>query len=154
MNRVAAMTVIRGSGACQAFYDEKRDEMVEHVKAEMARQKAAMNAQMDSMRDALEAQIAIERDRADVNTGKRNEFQAKYLNVVLNSIAGKRGVAKRILGMIENTWAMAWAICRCWPEMGETAGLWVDENKEREMQHEAEHRAGVPVLRAVHRHWR
>lgn len=151
MQRIAAMTV-RANGACEAWYNDKRDEMVERVKAEMARQKAAMNAQMDSMRDELEAQIAIERDRADVNTGKRNEFQAKYLDVVLSSIAGKRGPLKRILGTVENAWAMAWAICHCWPEMGETAGMWVDERKEGEVRYEAERRASVPVLRAVHRH--
>ena len=129
MQRIAGMTV-KADGACEAWYNGQRDKIVETVKAEMARQSAALNAEMDSMRDELTREIAIERDRADINTGKRNEFQAKYLSVILKPITDRRGPVKRALRSIENAWAMAYGIMKCLPEIGETLGLWTDIRKE------------------------
>lgn len=131
MQWIAGM-YLKADGACEAWYNGKRDEMVEAVKAEMERQKAALNAEMDSMRERLTDEIAIERDRADINTGKRNEFQAKYLGVILNPITGKRGPIKRMMKRIETAWAMIWAIWHCLPEIGEKLGLWEDMRKDEE----------------------
>lgn len=129
MQRIAGMTV-KADGACEAWYNGQRDKMLEAVKAEMQRQKQAMSAEMDSMREELSREIAAERDRADINTAKRNEFQAKFLNVFLNPITDRRGPVKRALRGIENAWAMAYGIVKCLPEIGETLGLWVDIRKE------------------------
>lgn len=123
MQRIAGMTV-KAQGDCEAWYNGQRDRIVETVKAEMARQRDALNAEMDSMREQLTDEIAVERDRADINTNKRNEFQAKYLSVILNPITHKHGPIRRALRAVENAWAMIWATAKCMPEIGESLGFW------------------------------
>lgn len=105
MNRVAAMTVIRGSGACQAFYDGV-------VQQELRRQKA--------LTEAAE-------DRAQRMEQKRNEQLGKRLEWIREQIFGRRGFLKRIRRGAETAWAMVWAVTagKCWIEIGERLGLWV-----------------------------
>lgn len=109
MNRVAAMTVIRGSGACQAFYEGV-------VQQELRRQQ--------ELTEAAE-------DRANRMEKDRNRLKGLRLEQIHEQIFGRRGWISRIRKRAENIWAMVWAITagKCWIEMGETAGLWerVDE---------------------------
>lgn len=109
MTRVAAMTVIRGSGACQAFYDGV-------VQQELRRQKERTEAA---------------EDRAKRMEQKRNEQLGRRLDWIHEQIFGRRGFMNRIRRGVENVWAMVWAITagKCWIDMGERLGLWerVDE---------------------------
>lgn len=123
MQRIAGMTV-KADGACEAWYNGQRDKMLEAVKAEMQRQKEAMNAEMDSMRDELADEIAIERDRADINARARFRLLGDRLEAFTASLTHKRGPVKRALRVIENAWAMAYGITKCLPEIGERLGLW------------------------------
>ena len=98
------MTVIRGSGACQAFYDGV-------VQQELIRQK--------ELTEAAE-------DRANRMEEDRNRLKGLRLDLIREQIFGRRGFLNRIRRGVENAWAMVWAITagKCWAEMGETAGLW------------------------------
>lgn len=110
MNRVAAMTVIRGSGACQAFYNGM-------VQQELRRQMALTE----------EAEY-----RAQQMEQRRNEQLEKRLVWIHDQIFGRRGCLKRLCRGVENAWAMVWAITagKCWIEIGERLGLWEAINDE------------------------
>lgn len=123
MQRIAGMT-IKADGACEAWYAGQRDKIVETVKAEMAQQKAALNAEMDSMREKLADEIAIERDRADINARARCRLLGDRLEAFTSSLTHKCGPVKRALRCLESAWAMAYGIVKCLPEIGETLGLW------------------------------
>ena len=109
MNRVAAMTVIRGSGACQAFYDGV-------VQQELRKQKELMEAA---------------EERANRMEEERNKLLRIRLDWIREQVFGRRGFLKRIRRGVENAWAMVWAITagKCWIDMGERLGFWerVDE---------------------------
>lgn len=125
MQRIAGMTVTAsGNGSFEAVFNGQRDKVVEAVKAEMRRQKEAMNAEMDSMREELADEIAIERDRADINARARFRLLGERLETFTASLTHRRGPVKRALRSIENAWAMAYGIVKCLPEIGETLGLW------------------------------
>lgn len=97
------------SDMCTADYDLLRDEI--HRSAEAARDR------MD--------------DRTKVICRSRNRLMGARLDELKESVFGRRSPVKRALRAVENVWAMIWAICHCWRDMGENAGLWVDERKEK-----------------------
>ena len=107
--RIATATVIRGNGGCQVFIDGV-------VNAELQRQQMMMQA---------------ERERAHMIEGRRNRMLGERLKA---SAPKRRSPLERLKDAIETAWAMVWAITagKCWLDMGETAGLWVDENRENE----------------------
>lgn len=123
MQRIAGMT-IKADGACEAWYNGQRDRVVEAVKAEMARQKEAMSAEMDSMREELTGQIAIERDRADINSRARCRLLGDKLDGMRESLTRRNSPVRRALRAAENMLAMVVGTVMCLPEIGERLGLW------------------------------
>lgn len=110
MQRIAGMTVsVKANGIPEALYNGQRDKVVEAVKAEMARQKAALNAQMDSMEKEMAETIAYERRRADDSEAKRCELLADKMGQIKASMLHKRGLINRLKRTIENAWAITWA---------------------------------------------
>lgn len=69
-------------------------------------------------------------DRTRIICKSRNGFMGRSLAYMRTPY--KRGPLQRLAAALENAWAMLWAIWHCWPEMGETLGMWVDLRKERE----------------------
>lgn len=110
MQRIAAATVIRGNGACQAFMD------------------GVVNEELRRQQEKLEAA----EDRANRMEEDRNRMKGERLAEIRWVLTGKRGPLRRIRNAIETAWAMVWAITagKCWIEMGEKLKLWVDEGKE------------------------
>lgn len=110
MQRIAAATVIRGNGACQAFID------------------GVVHDEMRRQQEKLEAA----EDRANWMEGKRNELRDKRMVEISRMLTGKRSPLRRIRNAIETAWGIVWAITagKCWIEMGETLKLWVDMRKE------------------------
>lgn len=118
MHRIAGMTVlVKAEGIPEAIYNGQRDKVVEAVKAEMARQKAALNAQMDSMQKEMAEEIAIERERADIQQRGRSRFQKERLGEIRASMLEHASPAQKALRAAENAWAMAYAMVRCWKEI-------------------------------------
>lgn len=118
MQRIAGMTVlVKAEGAPVVLYNGQRDKAVEAVKAEMARQKAALNAQMDSMRREMAEEIAIERERADIQREGRSRLQKEKLGEIRASTLTHASPAQKALRAAENAWAMAYAMARCWKEI-------------------------------------
>lgn len=107
--RIAAATVIRGQGECQAFID------------------GVVNAELKRQQEGLKA----ERERAHMIEANRNRLLTDRLEAIKPQ---RKNLLKRLRSAIETAWAMLWAITagKCWVEMGETAGLWVDLRKEAE----------------------
>lgn len=125
MQRIAGMTVTaRGNGSFEAVFNGQRDRVVEAAMAEMARQKEALNAEMDSMREQLTGEIAVERDRADIQYRARCCLLGERLDALKASLMRRRGPVRRAMRAIENSWAMIWATAKCLPEIGERLGLW------------------------------
>lgn len=100
---IAAATVIRGNGACQAFIDGV-------VHDEMHRQQEKMEA---------------ERSFARCVMGNRNDRRDKDMKHIRRMMARKRRPLRRLWNAVETAWAMVWAITagKCWIEMCETLGL-------------------------------
>lgn len=114
MERIAAMAVtVHADGVSEAVYNGQRDRVVEAVREEMRRQ-----------RETMEAQIRAEKDRADLFAWSANRKRMGRLNS-LRCTGRRRGPVGRALRAVENGWAMLWAVCHCWIEIGETLGLWV-----------------------------
>lgn len=112
MQRIACMAVtVHAQGVSEAVFNGQRDRAVEAVKAEMARQ-----------REQYERELQVERDRADI----KEQHLARALAANLSRVTEKKrlGPVRRILRTAESAWAMVWAVCHCWAEMGETLGLW------------------------------
>ena len=112
MQRIAAVTVIRGNGACQAFVD------------------GMVNEELRRQQEKLEAA----EDRANRMEEDRNRLKGVRLTEIRWALTGKHGLLRRIRNAIETAWAIVWAITagKCWIEMGETAGLWEDISDETE----------------------
>lgn len=107
MQRVAGLTVVgNGNGEFLAMYNGQRDRVVEACKAELERQK----------------------ERAEYERGQRFELLGEKVEMLRKYMMCRRGPIRRALNAIETAWGMIWAIAHCWPEMGETAGLWVKED--------------------------
>lgn len=112
MQRTACMAVtVHAQGVSEAFYNGQRDRVVEAVKAEMALQKAE-----------YERALSLERDRA----GIKEDHLARVLASNLVRVTAKEpiGPVRKLLRKLESAWAMIWAVAHCWPEMGESLGLW------------------------------
>lgn len=63
-------------------------------------------------------------ERTAVICGSRNRMLGEKLELVRDMVFGRRGILKRAARMIENAWAMLWAVGHCWVEIGEGLGLW------------------------------
>ena len=126
MNRTACMAVtVRADGVSEAIYNGQRDRVVEAVRAEAERETQAVREEMRRQRAELEARIKAEADRAELREWRLNRELALKLDRA--TPARRRGPVRRALRAIEGGWAMAWAICHCWAEIGERLGLWVIE---------------------------
>lgn len=100
--RIAAATVIRGNGACQAFIDGV-------VHEEMRRQQECMEA---------------ERERAHVIEAHRDRLLAERVKTI--TTPKRRNLMQRLKDGLELIWAYFWAVTfgGVWIDMGETLGLW------------------------------
>lgn len=118
MHRIAGMTVlVKAEGIPEAMYNGQRDKVVEAVKAEMARQKAALNAQMDSMQKEMAEEIAIERERADIQQRGRSRLLEDKLGIIRANMLESTSPAQRAMQAVESAWSMAYAMARCWKEI-------------------------------------
>lgn len=122
MQRVAGMTVtVKANGVSEAFYNGQRDRVVEMVRNEMERQKAAMNLEMERQRDEMRAELEQERDWAEINRKARERLLAEKLDMLNRMSEPKHaGLIRRGINKLE----MLCAICMNWREMGEKLGLW------------------------------
>lgn len=130
MQRIAGMTV-KAQGDCEAWYNGQRDALVEAVKAEMLRQRDALNAEMDDMRQQMDKEISVERDRAQMQYKARCRLLDERLDMMRRSLTARKSPARRAARAIEDAWAMAWALGKCLPEIGERLGLWRYEGDDR-----------------------
>ncbi len=131
MNRTACMAVtVHAEGVSEAIYNGQRDRVVEAVRAEAERETQAVREEMRRQRAELEARVKAEADRAALREWRLSRELALKLDRAMP--ARRRGPVRRALRAIENGWAMAWAICHCWAEIGERLGLWVIERDGRE----------------------
>lgn len=103
MQRVAAVTVLRGDGECEAFFNGERDKVIEAVRAEMKSQQEQAKT-VEHSRNRLLAR------------------QSAELNGRLNS---RRGPLRRLWSRLGDAWALAWGIIIVW---GEALHLWVRED--------------------------
>lgn len=104
MNRVAAATVIRGSGECQVYINGI-------VSAEMKRQQEMMRA---------------ERERTRMVEASRDKLLCHNLENINHRMRRRRNPIRRMWERLVNAWAMGWAVLICWAEM---AGLTGDANE-------------------------
>lgn len=100
VRRFAAVTLLRGDGECNAFYNSERDKVVEAVKAEMERQKAQARTVEDS----------------------RNRLLAEKLDAYRLALAKRSGVLHRLANRIGDAWALFAGTVIVW---GEALGLLV-----------------------------
>lgn len=115
------MTVqVKAYGVPEAIYNGQRDKVVESIRAEMLRQRDALNAEMDSMRREMERKIAIERSRADDREKAHCRMLGEKLSAITEGMQDNRGPVRRA---IETAFEMAWASVRCWLGIGETMRL-------------------------------
>lgn len=145
MQRIAGMTVLHAAGVPEAMYNGQRDKMVDAIREEMERQKAAMCAEMEHMKAEYEKELQVERDRADINTKKRYERNAEKLNAFFAPITKRSGPVRRVFRRVGNVYALIVGTMMCLPEIGETLGLWEiireeDEHEDYERASFADHR--------------
>lgn len=107
MNRIAACTVIRGSGACQAFMDGIKDEEMERQNAMNRRELAIVKAELDARR------------------GNENRLLADRQMAMRATLAKRHGLFWRIKDRVEYVWCVLWALMLEW-------GLIVDERAEED----------------------
>ena len=131
MQRTAGMTiVVKASGVPEAIFNGQRDKVVETIKAEMARQKAAMNAEMEHMRAEKDGRIAVERDRADIQYKARCALLKEKMDAFAESMSDRRGPVKRMLRAIEGAWAMVYAVVGYWARVFKEAMIWGEYDAE------------------------
>ena len=102
MNRIAAVTVIRGEGECQAFINGVADEEIRR--------------KQDHMRAATE--------RARVVKTSRNRLLARRMAAITRKLNRKPNLFQRIWAPVAESWAMAWAV---WFNAGEIFINWCVE---------------------------
>lgn len=116
MQRIAGMTVsVKADGVNEAFYNGQRDRVVEAIRQEMVQQK-----------EQLEAELAVQRDRADIQTRTSNRLRKSWLNAFVKNLTRRRGPIWRVKNAVATVWAYIWALTigGVWIEMGERLGLW------------------------------
>ncbi len=70
-------------------------------------------------------------DRTKVICRSRNRMLGRSLAELNEAAFGRRGILKRAARLVENAWAMLWAVGHCWAEIGEAMGLWVREDEQK-----------------------
>lgn len=143
MQRIAGMIVKAGGFGFEATYNGQRDKVVEAIREEMERQKAAMSAEMDRMKVEFEKELQVERDRADINSANCSSFRRKELSRLNNMPAVSP--LKRAAKKLGNAYALVVGTMMCLPEIGETLGLW--EIIREEDEHEEYERAAFAARR-------
>lgn len=124
MQRIAGMTVsVKANGVNEAFYNGQRDRVVEAIRQEMVQQK-----------ERLEAELAVQRDRADIQTQTSNRLRKSHLNAFMKNLTRRRGPIWRVKNAVATVWGYIWALTvgGVWLDIGETLGLWYkieDENE-------------------------
>lgn len=116
MQRIAGMTVsVKANGVDEAIYNGQRDRVVESIRQKMLYQK-----------EQYEAELAVERDRADMQTRKCNRLQNNWLAEFTAKLTRRRGPIWRAKNAVATVWAYIWALTiGCvWLDIGETLGLW------------------------------
>lgn len=134
--------VVKAEGVSEAWYNGQRDRVVEAIREEMERQKAAMCAEMEHMKAEYEKELQVERDRADINSANCSKFRTRELYQLSKPAVSPIRRAAKKLG---NTYALIVGTIMCLPEIGETLGLWEiireeDEHEEYEGAAFADHR--------------
>lgn len=137
MQRIAGMTVVHAAGVPEAMYNGQRDKVVDAIREEMERQKAAMCAEMEHMKAEHAKELQVERDRADINSANCSYFRLKELGRLNNRPA--ISPLKRAARKLGNAYALIVGTMMCLPEIGETLGLW--EIIREEDEHEKYERA-------------
>lgn len=94
MNRIAAVTVIRGEGECQAYINGV-------ASAEIRRQQERMRA---------------ETERARTVEASRDRLLSRRLAEIIRELDARPGLLRRIWRGAVNAWALFWATLICWSE--------------------------------------
>ena len=122
--------VVKAEGVSEAWYNGQRDRVVEAIRAKAEAEKAALLAEMEQMEIDHRVELEIERDRADINTLKRNERNAEKLNAFFASLTKRRGPVRRMFRRVGNAYALVVGTMMCIPEIGQNIGLWEILSKE------------------------
>lgn len=142
MQRIAGMTVVHAEGVPEAVYNGQRDKVVDAIREEMERQKAAMCAEMEHMKAELEREIQVERDRADINSANCCKFRSRELMQLSKPTVSP---VRRALRRIGNAYALSVGTLMCLPEIAEALGYW--KNVRKEHRHEKHKRADFTACR-------
>lgn len=128
--RMMSGIIVKAQGVSEAWYNGQRDRVVEAIRAKAEEEKAALLAQMEQMEIDHRVELEIERDRADINTRKRNERNAEKLNAFFASLTKRSGPVRRVFRRVGNAYALVVGTMMCIPEIGRNIGLWEILSKE------------------------
>lgn len=128
--RMMSGIIVKAQGVSEAWYNGQRDRVVEAIRAKAEEEKAALLAQMEQMEIDHRVELEIERDRADINTRKRNERNAEKLNAFFASLTKRSGPVRRLFRRVGNAYALVVGTMMCIPEIGQNIGLWEILSKE------------------------
>lgn len=135
MQRIAGMTV-KAHGNCEAWYNDQRDELVEQVKAEMLRQRDALSAEIDDLRQRKDKELDMERDRARMQYEARCKLLGDRLDSMKKSTTRKHRPLSGLRRRAEVVWAMVWtlgnAAAKRVIKAGVYVGLWEREDEEEQ----------------------
>lgn len=128
--RMMSGIIVKTQGVSEAWYNGQRDRVVEAIRAKAEAEKAALLAEMEQMEIDHRVELEIERDRADINTRKRNERNAEKLNAFFASLTKRSGPVRRLFRRVGNAYALVVGTMMCIPEIGQNIGLWEILSKE------------------------
>lgn len=128
--RMMSGIIVKAQGVSEAWYNGQRDRVVEAIRAKAEAEKAALLAEMEQMEIDHRVELEIERDRADINTRKRNERNAEKLNAFFASLTKRSGPVRRLFRRVGNAYALVVGTMMCIPEIGQNIGLWEILSKE------------------------
>lgn len=128
--RMMSGIIVKTQGVSEAWYNGQRDKVVEAIRAKAEEEKAALLAEMEQMEIDHRVELEIERDRADINTRKRNERNAEKLNAFFASLTKRSGPVRRLFRRVGNAYALVVGTMMCIPEIGQNIGLWEILSKE------------------------
>lgn len=121
--RMMSGIIVKAQGVSEAWYNGQRDKVVEAIRAKAEAEKAALLAEMEQMEIDHRVELEIERDRADINTRKRNERNAEKLNAFFASLTKRSGPVRRLFRRVGNAYALVVGTMMCIPEIGQNIGL-------------------------------
>jgi hypothetical protein len=128
--RMMSGIIVKTQGVSEAWYNGQRDKVVEAIRAKSEAEKAALLAEMEQMEIDHRVELEIERDRADINTRKRNERNAEKLNAFFASLTKRSCPVRRMFRRVGNAYALVVGTIMCIPEIGQNIGLWEILSKE------------------------